>query len=96
MDYETRRAQAHRIYAAGMRRISEEPEPSKQKFHNGSRVRIGKMPSYMSHFTGETEATVCYTYAHAYGGDDVKSYCLDVDGEGRSSWYEENQLTAIS
>lgn len=49
----------------------------------------------MSHFTSGVNATVVHTYAHAYGGRDVKSYCLNVDGEGRVSWYYEHQLTAI-
>jgi hypothetical protein len=50
----------------------------------------------MSHFQGGVNATVKYTYAHAYGGDDVKSYCLDIDNHGEVSWYEEHQLTAIA
>ncbi len=49
----------------------------------------------MSHFTSDCDATVVHTYAHAYGGDDVKSYCLDVDGHGETSWYDEWQLTVI-
>ena len=49
----------------------------------------------MSHFESGVNATVRYTYAHAYGGDDVKSYCLDVDGRGEVSWYKEWQLTPL-
>ena len=96
MDYETKLAQAQGVYAAGLKKVATTSEPEGQKFPNGSRVRIGKMPSYMSHFQGECDATVKYTYAHAYGGSDVKSYCLDIDGYGGASWYEEGQLTAIS
>ena len=96
VDYETRLAQAQGIHAAGLKKVATTPEPDGQKFPNGSRVRIGKMPPYMSHFQGDCDATVLYTYAHAYGGCDVKSYCLDIDGHGEVSWYEEWQLTAIS
>ena len=49
----------------------------------------------MSHFRSGVLATVKYTYAHAYGGDDVTSYCLDIDDYGKVSWYEEHQLTKI-
>ena len=96
MDYETRLAQAKGIYAAGLNNVATTPEPEGQKFPNGSRVRVCKMNSYMAHFPGECNATVRYTYAHAYGGDDVKRYCLDIDDYGEVSWYEEGQLTAIS
>ena len=87
MDYETRLAQAQSIYAAGLKKVETTPEPEGQKFPNGSRVRVGQ---------GECNATVRYTYAHAYGGGDVKSYCLDIDGYGEVSWYEEGRLSAIS
>jgi hypothetical protein len=50
----------------------------------------------MAHFQSGVNATVKNTYAHAYGGDDVKSYCLDIDDYGEVSWYEEHQLTAIT
>lgn len=49
----------------------------------------------MSHFPKGRNATVMYTYAHAYGGNDVKSYSLNVDGHRYISWYEEDQLTAL-
>jgi hypothetical protein len=85
------------IYAAGLARVASSSEPKGQKFPNGSRVRIADdLGSSMRHFTSGVGATVCYTYAHAYGGRDVKSYCLDVDGRGRVSWYYEHQLTAES
>lgn len=92
--YYARRAKE--IYAAGLKRVATTPEPKGQKFPNGSRVRVGKMPTHMAHFRGECNATVRYTYAHAYGGSDVKSYCLDIDGYGVAGWYKEQQLTAIS
>ena len=73
----------------------------KQKFKRGSRVRIrDKMPDYMSHFDCDCEAIVVYTYAQAYGGDDIDSYSLLLlkeDGEPYNlvCWYEEYQLTLI-
>lgn len=82
-------------FREGQLRVKTTPEPEGQKFPIGSRVRIGEMPVSMSHFRGNCDATVLYTYAHAYGGDDVRSYCLDVDGEGSVSWYSEDQLTLL-
>lgn len=79
-----------------MKRVRTTPEPKGQKFPCGCRVRIADdLGPSMSHFVSGRNATVKYTYAHAYGGDDVQSYCLDVDGEGEISWYEEHQLTRI-
>jgi hypothetical protein len=79
-----------------MDKVASTPEPQGQKFPNGSRVRIADdLGESMSHFQGGVNATVCYTHAHAYGGDAVEEYCLDIDNYGRVSWYEEWQLTAI-
>lgn len=67
-----------------------------QKFPPGARVRIAEsLRTSMKHFPKGVLATVLYTYAHAYGGSDVKSYCLNVDGFGKISWYEEDQLTSV-
>jgi len=89
-------AEAEAYTAACMAEMANRPEPRGQKFPVGSRVRIADdLGSSMSHFQSGVNATVCYTYAHAYGGDDVKSYCLDIDDYGKVSWYEEWQLTAI-
>lgn len=91
-----RNLEAMNYYRESMRRVASTPAPKNQKFPNGSRVRIAdNLGPYMSHFKSGVNATVVHTYAHAYGGSDVKSYCLDVDGYGEVSWYEEHQLTAI-
>lgn len=83
-------------HEAGMLRLKTEPEPEGQKFKVGSRVRIADdLGESMSHFSSGVDATVDHTYAHAYGGSDVKSYALDIDGKGFSAWYKENQLTQI-
>lgn len=96
MNYQERKAQASAIYSQGLNNVKNKPEPKGQKFPCGSRVRIADdLGHSMSHFTSGVEATVKYVYAHAYGGDDIKSYCLDIDGVGSSAWYEECQLTAI-
>lgn len=85
------------IYKQGLSNVKNDPEPEGQKFPNGSRVHICKdLGGCMSHFTSDCNATVKYTYAHAYGGNDIKSYCLDIDGVGEVSWYEEWQLTATN
>jgi hypothetical protein len=96
MDFEQRRAEAHSLYKASLQRVKEIPVPQGQKFSSGTRVKIADdlRPS-MSHFPHGKNATVLYTYAHAYGGNDVESYCLDIDGEGETSWYYEDQLTAL-
>jgi hypothetical protein len=49
----------------------------------------------MSHFPKACNATVVGTYAQQFGGGDVKSYTLDLDGIGENSWYQEDQLTLI-
>ena len=83
MDYETRLAQAQSVHAAGLRRVATERKPKGQKFPCGSRVRVADdLGPTMSHFESGVEATVQYVYAHAYGGNDVKSYCLHIDGIG--------------
>jgi hypothetical protein len=46
----------------------------------------------MGHFPSEVWATVIYTYAHAFGGNKIDSYALDIDGFGFSSWNMESQL----
>ena len=95
--YEERHAQAHGIYAAGLERVKKSPPPKGQKYPPGTRVRIADdLGSTMEHFESGKNATVQYTYAHAFGGEDVKSYCLDIDGSGEASWYYESQLTPIA
>jgi len=96
MNSSARLAQATAMYNKGQDNIKNKAEPEGQKFPNGSRVHIASdLGASMSHFESDCDATVVNTYAHAYGGDDVKSYCLDIDGHGEVSWYEEHQLTQI-
>jgi len=83
--------------AQAMSDIATKPEPKGQKFPIGTRIRIADdLGTPMSHFPKELDATVKYTYAHAFGGKDVKSYCLDIDGYGQVAWYFEHQLTEIT
>lgn len=67
------------------------------KFNPGDRVKISdNLGHYMAHFPFGKLATVKYTYAQAYGSTDARSmqqYCLDVDGIGVVSWYDESQLS---
>jgi hypothetical protein len=69
------------------------------KYPPGTRVHITpELPAYMSHFEKDRDATVLYTYAMVYGGQDPqnnKKYTLCVDGKGPSAWYDEHQLTVI-
>ena len=96
MDYETRHAQAKAYCEAGMELVRTTPEPKGQKFPCKSRVRIADdLGPAMRHFPSGKDATVIHVYCHAFGGSNVKSYCLDLDGLGQHSWYYEHQLTAI-
>lgn len=68
----------------------------KQKFQKGDWVRVAKdLGPHMSHFTADCEAIVIGSYKDQYGGDDTESYTLHLKGRGRSSWYEEWQLTLL-
>ena len=88
--------QAREVYAAGLDRVKNTPVPEGQKYAPGTRVRIADdLGSSMQFFPKGRNATVKYTYAHAYGKEDVESYCLDIDGHGEVSWYKEHQLTPI-
>ena len=79
----------------GLDRVKTTPMPEGQKFPIGARVRIADdLGPYMTHFSGKgCIATVVHTYDHAFGGGDTKSYTLNIDGLGNSSWYLEHQLT---
>lgn len=93
---EKKRQEAQERYAQGLKRVASTPPPEGQKYLPETRVRIADCLGFtMSHFPRGVEATVKYTYAHAYGNGDVRSYCLDVDGHGTVSWYHEEHLTAI-
>ena len=79
-----------------MHRVKTTPEPEGQKFPIGARVKIAeKLGPSMLHFPSGCNATVEHTYAHAYGGDGIKSYSLNIDGLGSVAWYDESQLTLI-
>ena len=92
-----RLAEANSYVAACLKRMESKPEPEGQKFPIGTRVRIADdLGPTMSHFPSGVNATVQYVYAHAYGGSDVRSYCLNIDGRGSSAWYYERQLTEIT
>ena len=96
MDYEERYADACAVYDSGMCSVNTSPAPAGQKFPIGSRVHIAEdLGSSMSHFQSGKDATVRYTYAHAYGGGNIKDYCLDIDGYGEVSWYQESQLSLL-
>ena len=93
----TRFAEASEYYEKGMQRVKDTPEPEGQKFPCGSRVRIAdNLGQSMRHFPSSANATVRHVYAHAFGGDNVTSYCLDIDGYGEVSWFHESQLKSIN
>lgn len=100
MDYRQRHAEASAHYQAALRRVTETPPPAGQKFAPGARVKItDDLGPHMSHFPSGKQATVRYTYAHACGATDERSltqYCLDIDGLGEVSWYDECQLSEVT
>lgn len=92
-NYKERLLEANGIYQQGMENVKNKPVPKGQKYLPGTRVKIkNDLGESMSHFPSGKFATVRYTYAHAYGGDNIKSYCLDVDDIGEISWYYEHQI----
>ena len=69
---------------------------NKQKFHKGDWVKVAKdLGRLMSHFTGDCEAIVLYSYADRFGSNDTKNYALHLKGRGFCAWYEEHQLEMI-
>lgn len=94
--YKERFTEAKGIYELGLQNVLNKPEPKGQKFPVGSRVHINKdLGPMMSHFKSDCNATVKYVYAHAYGGNNVTAYNLDIDNYGSVAWYNESELTAI-
>lgn len=89
LSHKQKLAQAQAFTTAGLARVENHPKPNGQIFTRGTRVIIGHGEWHSGRL-----ATVQYSYAHAYGGNDVKNYCLDIDGVGKVSWYHENSLTA--
>ena len=74
-------------------RVSRLKEPIGQKYHIGELVKIKiELPKSKFHFPSGKLGVVRYTYAHAYGGENVKSYCLNVLGIGEVSWYDEEDI----
>lgn len=85
------------FYPACMERLESQPEPEGQKFPVGTHVRItDDLGRGMKHFPSGCNATVEYTYAHAFDGDNVNAYSLNVDNYGSLAWYFESQLTEIT
>ena len=72
-----------------------------QMFHAGDLVRVAKdLGPHMPHFRSDCDAVVVGSYADKYGSvpnrrQHRKQYTLTIEGEGRSSWYHEEQLTLI-
>jgi hypothetical protein len=86
--YAERHAEAEAYYKESMERVRTTPPPAGQKFPPGAKVIVTHIPGVGDNVL----ATVHHTYAHAYGGDNVTSYCLDFEGRGLVAWFEENQM----
>lgn len=93
LGYSVREEQAKSYYEKGIIRVATTPEPEGQKFPCGVRVHIA---NNLDNLYAGFDATVGYVYAHAYGGNDVTSYSLIVDGRGSAAWYKEEWLSPIA
>jgi hypothetical protein len=78
-----------------MDRVASTPEPAGQRFPRGARVRVADdLGPPRAHFQAGCEAVVLYTYAHAYGGENTRDYCLAIQGAS-VAWYDEGHLSAV-
>ena len=75
-------------HQVALARVASTTQPINQKYDGGTRVSIIVNDRIRT-------ATVLYTYAHAFSGNDYKHYALDIDGIGYSAWYMEDRLTLI-
>jgi hypothetical protein len=78
-------------------RLKRRPVPVGQKFLPGERVRLIRHDhptEGVLQLEGKM-ATVKYTYSHMYGGDDIKSYCLDFYHCGEVSWFQEEDIERV-
>jgi len=67
-----------------------------QKFQRGDHVQVAKdLGPYMTHFTADCEAIVIGSYKDQYGGSQADTYTIHIKGQGRTSWYDEHQLTLM-
>ena len=67
-----------------------------QKFHTGDLVKIvDDLGPRMNHFQSGVEGIILGSYKDLYGGSNVDSYSLYIEGRGNAAWYYENQLTLI-
>lgn len=67
-----------------------------QLFDKFDLVRIAKdLGEGMNHFESDCDAIVIGSDADQYGGDDISSYTVFIEGVGEVSWYEDYQLTLI-
>lgn len=89
IDYEKRLAQAKAYSAWGEENVKNGTFKTKQKYPKGARVQTTHT------WAGCTTGTIIGTYAQLYGGDNIDSYSLDIDGRGKCSWFPEASLTLI-
>lgn len=70
--------------------------PRKEKFRHGDVVQIADdLGPSMDHFTKSKRAIVIGSYRDQYGGNTTDQYTIFVEGQGKTSWYYEHQLTFI-
>lgn len=66
---------------------------NEQKYKKGDRVWIKKgLSQGKRDFKSGCYATIIHSYAESYGGNNFKSYNIDIDNFGIVAWYEEHEL----
>lgn len=90
ISYEERYRKATEIFEQGLKNVRTRPIPLNQKFNPGT---------FVYHKRHKLPARIECTYAHAYWGDNIKSYSLTIrypSGWSSSAWHDESLLTKIT
>ena len=90
----TRLLKARETFLKGLERVKNTPTPEGQKYAIGTRVQISENSPTWLQFPDGRIATVEYTYAHAFGGNDVNLYSLDLNGRS-VAWFHDYELIPI-
>ena len=97
LPYEQRLAEAEAYHAASMERVRTTPAPAGQKYPVGSFVKISGNERRIGH---SKYACVEHTHAHAFGGNDWKSYSLNIQCDVGDwitvAWFNEEDLTPVT
>jgi len=65
------------------------------KFKHGDLVWIKPLHKSKAHFPQEKRAIILRSFWDIYGYGSKKTYSLNVEKDGRTSWYDEQELEMI-